>query len=85
MTYEELESKVDFFDFSFLIANERFEPSNMEDPVQTVLNDQYRVSFSVDRQTEYEIHVQKSTYEIDSGNLFSQKKTGEFYKVSRDK
>ena len=70
---------------NLVIANEYFDPSNKEDPIQTVINDQYYATFSSDKLTRYNVFIQKNTYEIESGNLFTSKKTGEFYKVSRDK
>ena len=85
LTYEEFLNKVDYLRLNLVIANEYFDPYNKEDPIQTVINDQYYVIFSPDKLTRYSVFVQKNTYEIDTGNLFSEKKAGEFYRASRDK
>ena len=68
-----------------MIANEYFDPFSKEDPIQTVLNNQFYVTFSADRYTEYDVFIQKNTYEIESGGLLNRKKTGQFYRVAKEK
>ena len=85
LTYEEFLSSIEFLSFNMIIANEYFDPSNNEDPIKTVLNDQYRVKVSPDRVTRYEIFIQKNTYEIENGNLLPSKIAGEFYRVGTEK
>ena len=80
MTYDIFVAKAKYFDFNLIITNEYFDPFNKEDPIQTVINDQYYVTSSPDRHTEYDVFIQKNTYEIESGGLFSNIKTGEFYR-----
>ena len=85
LTYEEFVSKVHYFTFTLVIANEYFDPSSKEDPIKTMINDQYNVKISTDRYTHYDVFIKKNTYEIESGNLFISKKTGTFYRTGADK
>ena len=85
MTYDEFVTKTKYFVFNLVIANEYFDPYNRDDPVQTTTNDQYYITFSADRYAEYEVFIEKNTYEIESGNIFGGKQSGEFYSADREK
>ena len=67
-----------------MIGNERFDPSNRDEPTQRLITDQYYGLFSPKMNNYYTMFIGMNTYEIESG-IFSSEKTGKFYTVSREK
>ena len=85
LTYEEFINRTRTFRMNLIISNEYFDPYNKDDPIHTIINDQYYVAFSADRYVDYHMFIEKNTYEIESGGFFSGKKSGEFFRASKDK
>ena len=83
MTDEEFLEDVYEVRVDFLIANEYLDPNKIQDPVQTVITNQYYASTSPKFYTSYDIYIEKNTYEIDSGILSSDLKTGNLYRAGR--
>ena len=84
-TFEEYQSNVIHITLDLITTNEYFDLSNQEDPVQSVLSNQFYAYFSIDELTIYDVFIQRNTYEVESGNLFTSKKTGEFYRANTEK
>ena len=70
-------------DLSLVIGNERFDPSNRDEPIQRLVTDQHFGYFSPKTNNYYALFVGMNTYEIEGG-MFSSKKTGIFYSVTRE-
>ena len=83
ITYEEYTDKISQIDLSLIIGNERFDPSNIEEPVQRLTTDQHFSSFTPKLHNYYTMFIGMNTYEIESG-VFSSEKTGKFYSVTRE-
>ena len=67
-----------------IIGNERFDPSNRDEPIQRLITDQHYGVFSPKKNNYYDMFIEMNTYEIESG-IFSSEKTGKFYTVSKEK
>ena len=73
ITFEDYIDKIDYSTLYLVISNENFYPSDMENPIRTVINDDYNYYFSPKEYNRYILNVQKNSYEIETGSLFSQK------------
>ena len=69
--------------FNLVIGNERFDPSNRQEPIQRLITDQHYSYFSPNVFNYYTMFIAKNTYEIEGG-MFSSQNTGKFYTVSRE-
>ena len=83
LTYSNYISRLYEVKIQFVILNEYFDPSNQDDPIKTVINDQYYKFISPRSYNYYEVFVEKNTYEIDQGFLFSSKINGNFYRAGK--
>ena len=84
LTFEEYTNKVADIEFDLIIGNERFDPSNKDEPIQRLITDQHYSSFSPKMHNYYDMFIGMNTYEIESG-IFSSEKTGKFYTVNRER
>ena len=66
-----------------IIGNERFDPSNRDEPIQRLITDQYYRYFTLNVINFYHMFIGKNTYEMEGGILNSDK-TGKFYAVTRE-
>ena len=75
----------DLLDFriNFIVANEYFNPSGKRELIGTTLNDQLYKYISPRFHNYYDIFIEKNTYELDEGQLFSSKKEGNFYRIGK--
>ena len=85
LSYEQFIERVFEVRMQFIFANEYFDPLKNEDPIKTVISDQYYVYMSPKLYTNYDIFIEKNTYEIEKGYLFSNKKIGEFFRAGKEK
>ena len=83
MSYEEFVEEVYEVRADLIIANEYLDPNNIQDPVQTVITNQYYAYSSPKVFKYYDIFIEKNTYKIDSGILSSDLKTGNLYRAAR--
>ena len=83
LTFEEYIDKLYEIDLRLIIANERFDPSNREEPIKRLITDQYSSSSTPKMFNYYNMFIGMNTYEIESG-IFTSQKTGKFYTVSRE-
>ena len=85
ITFEEYTDNILFSVLRLYVFNEYFNPSDIENPIGTVINNDYDHYFSPQFLNRYSLKVQKNNYEIETGGLFSQNKEGEFYKVQGER
>ena len=81
LTFEEYTDKVTEIQFNLIIGNERFDPSNREEPIKRLITDQHYSIFSPKMQNYYHMFIRMNTYKIEGG-IFTPEKTGTFYTVS---
>ena len=73
ITYEDYIDRIQFLVLNLFVSNENFDPTKIEDPISTVINEDYDHYFTPKLHNRFSLNVQKNTYEIDSGGLFSKK------------
>ena len=73
ITYEDYLDSIQHSALNLIVLNEYFDPSDIENPIGTVINDDYDHNFSPRLHNRYWLNIQKNTYEIDGGGMFSQK------------
>ena len=73
ITYEEYIENVEFSVLYLIVSNEYFDPVNIESPVGSVINDDYLHYYTPRFHHRYSLGVQKNTYEINAGGLFTEK------------
>ena len=73
ITYEEYLDSIHYSSLNLFVSNEYFDPSDMESPIKTSINDNYIHYISPRFHNRFLLNVQKNTYEIDSGGIFSEK------------
>ena len=83
LSFEEYTDKISKVELAMVIGNERFDPSDTDEPIQRLITDQYNGHFSPKTNNLYSLFIGKNTYEIEGG-IFSSSKTGKFYTVNRE-
>ena len=73
ITYEEYSDSIQLGVLNLIVSNEYFDPSNVENPISTVINSNYDHYYSPKFHNRFSLNVQKNTYEINNGGLFSDK------------
>ena len=73
LAYEEYLDNIEYSSLTLIVLNEHFDPSDVENPIGTIINDHYSHYFSPKIFNRYSLNIQKNTYEIEGGGLFSQK------------
>ena len=73
ISFEDYVDNIQFASLHLIVTNEYFDPSDIENPIGTVINDNYNLYFSPKSFNRYLLSIQKNSYEIESGDLFSQK------------
>ena len=81
-SYEEFLEGVDEIVVKFLVAHEVLDPKNFDDPIGTVIDDQYSVSITPSSLSYYDFFIQKNQYEVDNGYIVSDIKEGNLYQVA---
>ena len=80
-SFEEFAKETYEIHINFLVAHETLDAKNFEDPISTVIDDQYYISIHPSSFTYYDFSIQKNQYEIDNGYLLSDIKQGNLYQV----
>ena len=73
ISFEDYVDNIQFASLHLIVTNEYFDPSDIENPIGTVINDNYNLYFSPKNFNRYLLSIQKNSYEIESGDIFSQK------------
>ena len=73
ISYEEYSDSVIYLFLNLIISNEYFDPSDIENPIRASTNDDYDFFYTPKFFNRYTLHVQKNSYEIDNGGIFSDK------------
>ena len=81
-TFEEFKEEVARVSIYYLVVDESFNPTNFDDPISTVVNDQYFTSTDPSVYSFYDILIQKNEYEIDKGYILTDLEQGSLYKVT---
>ena len=81
-SYQEFLDGVDEIYVKFLVAHEVLNPNNFDDPIGTVIDDQYAISMTPSSLSYYHFSIQKNQYEVDNGYIVSNIKTGNLYQVA---
>ena len=73
ITYDEYIDSIQYFGSNLIVMNEYFDPSDIENPISTVINDDYDHFFSPKLHNRHWLNIQKNIYGIDNGSIFSDK------------
>ena len=73
LSFEDYIDNIQYASLHLIISNEYFDPSDIENPISTAIKDNYNTYFSPKIFTRYMLSIQKNSYEIETGDLFSQK------------
>ena len=73
LSFEEYVDNIQYASLNLIVTNENFDPSNIDNPIWTVINDNYNTYFSPKVFNRYLLSIQKNSYEIETGDFISQK------------
>ena len=66
-----------------MVANEKLDAKNFDDPIKTIISDQHMIHFDPSDLTYFNVQIEKNKYEIDDGYVLSNFKDGNLYQVGK--